>query len=176
MSGGHSLRVGQRSSIGKLILLPEADLLGLATALVESSAHGAIAVAPLPEPLLATLRQRLLRPATVRKPLHPLLPAHCPIFDHEVCDYREKGLTVALVADWAASLGLPSRHVLALEQAVDELLLNALYDASATETIHFVRQVVEESENPMTATTLRRIFPSLEDGLVEEIRDLVKSR
>lgn len=133
MSGGHSLRVDQRSSVGRLLLLPEADLLGLANALVESSAHGAISVAPLPEPLLSALRQRLLRPATVRRPLHPLLPAHCPTFDQEVCDYREKALTVALVADWAASQGLPSRHVLALEQAVDELLLNALYDAPRDE-------------------------------------------
>jgi hypothetical protein len=55
-------------------------------------------------------------------------------------------------------------------------VLNTLYEVSPTETVHFVRQVVEESEDPMTTTTLRRIFPSLEDGLVEAIRDLVKSR
>lgn len=133
MSGGHSVRVGERSSVGRLLLLPEADVLGLSTALLESSAHGVVSVAPLAESVLSALRQRLLRPATVRRPLHPLLPANSPMFDQEVCDYREKALTVAMVADWAASQGLPSRHVLALEQAVDELLLNALYDAPRDE-------------------------------------------
>jgi hypothetical protein len=129
MSGGNSQWPGLRSSPGQLLLLPEADLLGLSQALQPSQAVGAISVAQLPESVLEPLKQRLLRPATVRRPLHPLLTPHCQVFEQEVCDYREKGLTVGMVADWAANQGLPSRHVLALEQAVDELLLNALYDA-----------------------------------------------
>jgi hypothetical protein len=54
-------------------------------------------------------------------------------------------------------------------------LLNALYEDSPTETIHFLRQVLMESRTPMTTTTLRRIFPALPSGLVESVRDLVKS-
>lgn len=129
MTGGNSLGGGPRSSVERLLLLPEADLLGLSQALLPSAASGAISVAPLPEPVLSQLRWRILRPVTVRKPLHPLLPTNCTVFEQEVCNYREKAITVAMVADWAESQGLPSRHVLALEQAVDELLLNALYDA-----------------------------------------------
>ena len=54
--------------------------------------------------------------------------------------------------------------------------LNALYEASATETIHFVRQALEESESPMTATTLRRILPQLQRELAEALREQVKAR
>jgi hypothetical protein len=55
-------------------------------------------------------------------------------------------------------------------------VLNALYDDSPTETIHFLRQVLTESDSPMTATTLRRIFPLLPFELAEAVRDLVKSK
>ncbi len=55
-------------------------------------------------------------------------------------------------------------------------LINALYENSPTETIHFLRQVLSESSTPMTATTLRRISPSLPRDLVEAVRDLVKSK
>ncbi|HND10066.1 MAG TPA: hypothetical protein PKO07_20215 [Pseudomonadota bacterium] len=113
----------------RLLLLPDADLLGLATALAQSSATGAVSAAQLPVDILDGIRQRILRPGTVRRPLHPLLSASCRVTEMEVSDYREKALTVGIVADWASAQGLPSRHVLALEQAVDELLLNALYDA-----------------------------------------------
>jgi hypothetical protein len=53
--------------------------------------------------------------------------------------------------------------------------LNALYEASPTETIHFVRQILEETETPTTATTLRRILPMLPRELAESIRPLVKA-
>lgn len=129
MSRGTSLGSVRGSPRMPLVLLPSADLLGLSRALVDSSAKGAISTANLPDEAVSSLAQRLLRPKTVRKPLHPLLSATATLFEHEVCNYQEKGLAVTMVADWAQSLGLPSRHVLALEQAVDELLLNALYDA-----------------------------------------------
>ncbi len=123
-----------RQSRSRMLLLPDADLLGLATALRQSEALSAVSTSQLSDEVLSALGQRLFRPPTVRKPLHPLLPAQCRVTELEVSDYREKALTVGIVADWAAEQGLPSRHVLALEQAVDELLLNALYDAPRDET------------------------------------------
>ncbi|MEW5938732.1 MAG: DNA alkylation repair protein [Chloroflexota bacterium] len=55
-------------------------------------------------------------------------------------------------------------------------LLDALYEASPTETIHFVRQALEESETPTTAATLRRILPLLPREMAETIRELAKAR
>lgn len=132
MNGGESSNAVFSWSKGnkqRLLLLPQADVLGLATTLKDQGATAVVSTAHYPAEMLSTLQQRLLRPATARKPLHPLLSAQCPVSEMEVASYGEKNLAVAVVADWAAQQGLVRRHVLALEQAIDELLLNALFDA-----------------------------------------------
>ena len=55
-------------------------------------------------------------------------------------------------------------------------LFDALYEESPTETGHFLQDILANSENPMTATTIRRISPSLPPGLAESVRDLVKQK
>lgn len=55
-------------------------------------------------------------------------------------------------------------------------LFEALYSDSPTETAHFLQDILETSENPMTATTIRRISPSLPAGLAEAVRNLVKPK
>ena len=64
----------------------------------------------------------------MRRPLHPLLLPQVPQHRLLVQDYAGKDAAVAAVGDWAASR-LPARLVASLEGALDELLLNALYDA-----------------------------------------------
>jgi hypothetical protein len=54
-------------------------------------------------------------------------------------------------------------------------LFQSLMRASPTETIYFLRQVITNSPTPMTATTFRRISPSLPPKLAEAVRDLVKA-
>jgi len=56
---------------------------------------------------------------------------------------------------------------------IEELIL-ALYKASPTETSYFLRQVLMNSEDPMTATTFRRISPSFPEELKEEVRELIR--
>jgi hypothetical protein len=53
-------------------------------------------------------------------------------------------------------------------------LFDALYAESPAETTHFLQGILANSDNPMTAVTLRRISPSLPAGLAESIRSLVK--
>lgn len=53
-------------------------------------------------------------------------------------------------------------------------LFHSLDGASPTETAYFLRQVIANSPTPMTATTFRRISPSLPPRLADAIRDLVK--
>jgi len=55
-------------------------------------------------------------------------------------------------------------------------LFQALHRVSPTETTYFLRQVITNSPTPITATTFRRISPSLPRALAEAVRDLVKSR
>jgi hypothetical protein len=62
-----------------------------------------------------------------------------------------------------------------LQNELEELIL-VLYAASPTETTYFVRQILIESENPMTAMTFRRIAPSLPMELREEIREFIRGK
>ncbi len=54
-----------------------------------------------------------------------------------------------------------------------ESLILALHAVSPTETAYFVRQVLLETRNPMTAITFRRLSPGLPDDLREEIREFI---
>jgi hypothetical protein len=53
-------------------------------------------------------------------------------------------------------------------------LFQALHRVSPTETAYFLRQVLANSPTPITATTFRRISPSLPRDLTNAIRELVK--
>ncbi len=62
-----------------------------------------------------------------------------------------------------------------LQNEIEALVL-ALYAASPTETSYFVRQVLIDSEDPMTALTFRRISPALPRELQEEIREFIRGK
>lgn len=112
-----------------MVLLGESDILSMAAAVENSRVRGAIATSGLSPEQISELRAGLGRPTSVRRPLHPLLSRGATLRSLMVSDYRSKDITVQQISNWAASCGLNSRSVAALEQAVDELLLNALFDA-----------------------------------------------
>lgn len=58
---------------------------------------------------------------------------------------------------------------------LEELIL-ALYKASPNETAFFLRQLLADSTNPMTTTTLKRISPSFPTELQAELRDLLRKQ
>ena len=55
-----------------------------------------------------------------------------------------------------------------------EELIQVLYNASPTETTYFLRQVLKESEDPMTVITFRRMEPALPPALRQELRELIR--
>lgn len=112
-----------------ILLVGEADILAMATSLQNSRQRGVVATSGLSPEQAAELRAGLARPFSVRRPLHPLLARQTAVRTLIVGDYRSKDTAVTQVASWGASLGLSARTVDSLEQGVDELLLNALYDA-----------------------------------------------
>jgi hypothetical protein len=57
-----------------------------------------------------------------------------------------------------------------LQLEIEELVL-ALYKRHPTETTYFLRQVLNNSIDPMTAITFRRIAPSFPPALREELRE-----
>jgi hypothetical protein len=62
-----------------------------------------------------------------------------------------------------------------LQNEIEALIL-ALYTASPTETTYFVRQILMDSRDPMTALTFRRISPSMPTELREEIREFIRGK
>ena len=101
----------------------------LMVSLTQTEAPGILSTATLSPQQAAELRIRLTQPPTVRRPLHPLLARSTVISQRSVDSYQRKNQVVAELGDWARDLRLADRHAAALEQAVDEMLLNALYSA-----------------------------------------------
>jgi hypothetical protein len=62
-----------------------------------------------------------------------------------------------------------------LQNEIEALIL-ALYAASPTETTYFVRQLLIDTDDPMTAITFRRISSSLPRELQEEIREFIRGK
>jgi hypothetical protein len=62
-----------------------------------------------------------------------------------------------------------------LQRDIQALILT-LYTASPTETMYFVRQILIDSDDPMTAMTFRRIAPSLPRPLQEEVREFIRGK
>jgi len=55
-------------------------------------------------------------------------------------------------------------------------LILVLYRFFPTETVFFLRQVLSNSENPMTSITLRRISSNFPEELLAELRDLLRAK
>ena len=55
-------------------------------------------------------------------------------------------------------------------------LINALYQDSPSETDYFLHEVLENSSNPLTAVTLRRLLPVFPPELQVSLRELVRQK
>lgn len=62
-----------------------------------------------------------------------------------------------------------------LQRELEELIL-AFYKVSPTETSYFLRQILINTDNPMTIITFRRISPSFPTELKEEVREFIKGK
>ena len=62
-----------------------------------------------------------------------------------------------------------------LQNEIEEFVL-ALYKTSPTETIYFLRQVLTNSSDPMTAITFRRISLSFPNELKDGIREFIRAK
>jgi hypothetical protein len=55
-------------------------------------------------------------------------------------------------------------------------LINALYQDSPSETDYFLHEILENSSNPLTSVTLRRLLPTLPSELQTSLRELVRQK
>jgi hypothetical protein len=66
--------------------------------------------------------------------LEKFLPWGVRIYSMLVGDYQEKTVAISTISDFAATLGVRRKYIEHIEKVVDELLMNAIYDAPATDT------------------------------------------
>jgi hypothetical protein len=55
-------------------------------------------------------------------------------------------------------------------------LINALYQSSSNETVYFLNEIIENSDNPMVVVNLRRLLPAFPPALQDQIRDKVRAQ
>ncbi len=126
--GGDAARQRPRPA-EQLVLLDSSDLGQMTRTLAQSRARGILVTSGLAAEQVVDLRAGLCRPLSVRRPLHPLLTPGTTVHSRLVSDYRGKSYTVAELGTWASGFGLAPRFLAALEQALDEMLMNALFAA-----------------------------------------------
>lgn len=76
---------------------------------------------------LAALATRLLHGDLFG--LEKIVPWGVKVYSILVGDYQEKSVAIAAVSDFAAAIGVRRKYREAIEQCLDEMLMNALYDA-----------------------------------------------
>lgn len=65
--------------------------------------------------------------------LEKLVPWGTSIHSHLVGDFQEKAVCIAQVSEFAEAMGVRRKYREAIEQCLDEMLMNALYDAPVDE-------------------------------------------
>ena len=154
-----ALAVLQRVPEGSVIaLLPSANLITLVDLLQNSTrVAGMVATDELELDYLVTLAARL----TGRElfGLARVMRPGADIRSLEVHDYAERATAIATITAHATGLGANKRQQTLIEQCVDEMLMNALYDAP-----------VDEADTPLFAgiTVRQRIRLRIEQTVTVE--------
>jgi hypothetical protein len=66
--------------------------------------------------------------------LEKVMPWGVRIYSMLVGDYQEKSLAIATIGDFAQAMGVRRKYREQIDQCIDEMLMNALYDAPVDET------------------------------------------
>jgi hypothetical protein len=110
-----------------VVVIPAADL-GQMVDLMKDPRVGSVMVAEDLDPArLSAVSTKLLFGDVFG--LEKFLPWGVRIYSMLVGDYQEKSIAIAAISDFAAALGVRRKYRESIEQAIDELLMNALYDA-----------------------------------------------
>ena len=118
---------------GRIIaVLPRSDLTRAIAVMQQSDRVVAVMIAEDLRPSdLSSLATRVLAGDIFG--LEKLVPWGTKIYSQLVGDYQEKSLCIAQLSEFAELMGVRRKYREAIEQVVDEMLMNALYDAPVDE-------------------------------------------
>jgi hypothetical protein len=110
-----------------LPLLPAPNLAAAVELLADASVSAVLSMDGIGAPTLGATISRLLYGDLFG--LDKAMPWGVRRYSIPVGDYQEKSLAIATVSDFAAAMGVRKKYRDQIEQCLDEMLMNALYDA-----------------------------------------------
>src|SRR5688500_11651972 len=111
-----------------LVVMPKSDLIrAIAIMQISDRIAGIMVADPWRGTDLSAMATRMLAGDIFG--LEKLVPWGTKIYSQLVGDYQEKSLCIAQVSEFAEMMGVRRKYREAIEQVVDEMLMNALYDA-----------------------------------------------
>ncbi|MBZ0234007.1 MAG: hypothetical protein K8M05_16885, partial [Deltaproteobacteria bacterium] len=121
-----ALRLGNDARL--LLVLPTSALSRTVDVMKVSDKVAGVLIAAHMKPLdLAAMATRVLAGDIFG--LEKLVPWGTRVYSTLVGDYQEKSLCIAQITEFAELMGVRRKYREAIEQCVDEMLMNALYDA-----------------------------------------------
>ncbi len=121
-----ALRLGNEARL--IVILPTSALSRTVDVMKISDRVAGVLIAAHMRPLdLAAMATRVLAGDIFG--LEKMVPWGTRIYSTLVGDYQEKSLCIAQITEYAELMGVRRKYREAIEQCVDEMLMNALYDA-----------------------------------------------
>jgi hypothetical protein len=108
-------------------IVPTSDLDKMVTLMKDERLSNCLVAEDLETTMLSGVATRLLYGDVFG--LEKFMPWGVRIYSMLVGDYQEKSVAIAAVSDFAAAMGVRRKYRESIEQCIDELLMNALYDA-----------------------------------------------
>ncbi len=108
-------------------IIPTPNLDWMVTLLGEARIATVLVADQLSTTLVASLTTKLLHGDLFG--LEKVMPWGVRVYSMLVADYQEKSLAIASVGDFAQAMGVRRKYREQIDQCIDEMLMNALYDA-----------------------------------------------
>lgn len=116
-----------KPEIPLITVIPQSDLNQMVQLLKEPRINNVMVAEDLSNARLSAVVTKLLYGDVFG--LEKYLPWGVRIYSMLVGDYQEKSVAIAQISDFATAMGVRRKYRESIEQVIDELLMNALYDA-----------------------------------------------
>ncbi len=126
------LLAGLDGEVPVVAVLPKPDLELMVALMMHEACRNVLVAEEATPPVLAGVVSRHLHGDIFGLEKH--LPWGVRVYSMLVGDYQEKSVAIATVSEYAAALGVRRKYLENIERVVDELLMNALYDAPVDES------------------------------------------
>ncbi len=116
-----------KKDVKVITIIPTSDLEKMITLMKDDRLSNCLVAENLDMTMLSGVATRLLYGDVFG--LEKFMPWGVRVYSMLVGDYQEKSVAIAAVSDFAAAMGVRRKYRESIEQCIDELLMNALYDA-----------------------------------------------